>query len=145
MLGPSLPATPQVRARMQRTLQRNNDCERRVRSLLHRSGLRFRIHFRPVPARGTEADIAFPRQRIAVMMDGCYWHGCLQHASRPRRNAEWWADKLDGNIARDRRNDAVLKEAGWQVMRFWEHEDPTAVASDVALSVAQARLAGFSA
>lgn len=80
-------------------------------------------------------DIAFSRARIAVFMDGCFWHGCPVHATRPRANAEWWREKLAKNMARDHETTERLKEAGWTVLRFWEHEAP----EDVAQQVVKAR------
>lgn len=96
--------------------------ERRLRSELHRRGLRFRKQYRPVGGLRCTADIAFPRRRIAVFVDGCFWHRCPIHATKPRTNAEWWERKLGANVARDHRNDVVLKDHGWLVIRFWEHE-----------------------
>lgn len=74
-------------------------------------------------------DLVFSRRRIAVFVDGCFWHGCPTHGVRPRANAEWWAAKLDANTARDRRNDRDLIEAGWAVVHVWEHEDPDEAAA----------------
>lgn len=77
------------------------------------------------------ADLLFPRRRTAVYVDGCFWHSCPVHATRPKNNAEWWAAKLAGNVARDRDTDARLAEAGWVVVRVWEHEEPAAAADRV--------------
>ncbi len=84
-------------------------------------------------------DIAFPGIKVAVFLDGCFWHGCPQHATSPKANADWWRQKLDRNIARDRETNEHLVEAGWTVLRFWEHQDPAAVAADVAAAVAVAK------
>lgn len=110
-----------------------------VRSALHRRGLRFFKNARPVAGLRCSADVVFPRQRIAVFIDGCYWHRCPIHGTRPMTNAGYWSAKLDRNVARDRRNDAALAEEGWQVMRFWEHDDPAAVAERVATEVQRVR------
>jgi len=99
--------------------------------LLHRSGLRFRKHARPLPGLRCEADVVFTRQRVVVFIDGCFWHGCPAHGRRPTRNSEYWSPKIERNIARDRRNDDALTAAGWTVLRFWEHDDPAAVATAV--------------
>lgn len=96
--------------------------EVRLRSALHRTGHRFRKHFRPIPGLRCTADIAFPRRRVAVFVDGCFWHCCPEHGTRPARNADWWNAKLDGNVERDRRNTDRLTESGWHVVRIWEHE-----------------------
>ncbi len=83
-------------------------------------------------------DIAFTRARIAVFLDGCFWHGCPEHATRPKANAEWWRVKLEKNMSRDRETTTHLENSGWTVLRFWEHESPDAVARKVALSRQQA-------
>jgi DNA mismatch endonuclease, patch repair protein len=100
--------------------------ERRVRSAAHRLGLRFRVSARPVPAVRRTADLVFTRQRLAVFVDGCFWHGCPQHAVAPHTNVRFWTDKLARNRERDRDTDALLASAGWTVLRIWEHEDPVA-------------------
>lgn len=74
------------------------------------------------------ADILFPRRRLAIFVDGCFWHSCPLHGTVPRTNNAWWATKLASNVARDRETDRRLFEAGWTVVRFWEHEDPVAAA-----------------
>lgn len=75
------------------------------------------------------ADLVFPRRKVAVYVDGCFWHSCPVHATKPRNNAQWWADKLAANVARDRDTDEKLLAEGWRVVRIWEHEDP-AIAAD---------------
>lgn len=87
---------------------------------MHRLGLRYRIHLRGLP--GTP-DIALTRARIAVFFDGCFWHRCPEHGVSPKANSEWWREKLEGNVERDRRNDEALRELGWAPVRIWEHED----------------------
>ena len=79
----------------------------------------------------TRPDVVFRRARVAVFVDGCFWHSCPQHGSVPTANREWWEEKLAANVCRDRRSDQQLKEAGWTVLRFWEHEDPVAAAAAV--------------
>ena len=98
--------------------------ERALRSHVHRSGLRFRKDFR-IRAGGVSvhADLAFPRAKVAVFVDGCFWHQCPEHLTTPKANAEFWAAKLQ-NVERDRRVDRALAEAGWTVIRCWEHEEP---------------------
>jgi DNA mismatch endonuclease (patch repair protein) len=96
--------------------------EREIRSALHRSGLRFRKHSRPVSALRCEADILFPREQIAVFIDGCFWHHCPRHGQIPKANEGWWRDKFHATTQRDRRNDRILSEHGWEVIRIWEHE-----------------------
>jgi DNA mismatch endonuclease (patch repair protein) len=87
-----------------------------------------------VPAR-RRADVIFPRVGVAVFVDGCFWHGCPEHASWPKANADWWREKIEANRARDRDTDRRLAEAGWTVVRVWEHEDPTTAADRVESAV----------
>lgn len=77
------------------------------------------------------ADLVFPRRKVAVYVDGCFWHSCPKHATFPKNNAQWWADKLAGNVTRDRDTDARLIESGWTVVRIWEHENPIEAADRV--------------
>ena len=79
---------------------------------------------RPVPTIRRTADIVFSRRRVAVFVDGCFWHGCPEHRTYPKANAEWWSAKLERNIERDADTDRRLSEAGWTVVRIWEHESP---------------------
>jgi DNA mismatch endonuclease (patch repair protein) len=83
---------------------------------------------RNIPGR---PDIALTRARIVVFVDGCFWHGCAEHAVAPKANADWWRSKLDANVARDRRNDATLRASGWVVVRVWEHENLVLVADGI--------------
>jgi DNA mismatch endonuclease (patch repair protein) len=108
---------------MSRTAQRNNQHELALRSLLHARGLRFRIHAHALEGSRRTIDIAFPTPRVAVFVDGCFWHGCPVHGTSPKNNAAWWRAKIDANVARDRDTDRRLREAGWAVVRVWEHED----------------------
>jgi DNA mismatch endonuclease (patch repair protein) len=114
---------------------RDTGPERRLRSALHRRGLRFRLHQRVAPGLRITPDIVFPRARVVVFVDGCFWHRCPQHGLLPKANREWWADKLAANVARDRRADVELGALGWTVIRVWEHEDSEAAAERVALAV----------
>jgi DNA mismatch endonuclease, patch repair protein len=98
-----------------------------LRRELHRRGLRYRVNVRKLPGR---PDIVLTRARIAVQVDGCFWHGCPDHAVAPRSNAEWWSEKLARNRARDARSDAALRAQGWLVVRVWEHVDAS-VAADL--------------
>ncbi len=106
--------------------------ERALRSALHARGLRFFKNRRPTSEIACRADIVFPSPRLAVFVDGCFWHRCPLHGVSPRANSDYWRAKLDRNIARDRRNDRALRAAGWEVMRVWEHEDPIATAELIA-------------
>lgn len=103
--------------------KRDTQPELRLRSELHRIGLRFRVHLAPA---GTKhrADIVFSRARIAVFVDGCFWHGCAEHGVSPRTNAQYWRAKIRRNKMRDDETTANLVNAGWRVVRVWEHESP---------------------
>ena len=109
---------------MRNTKRRDTKPEIELRSLLHRTGLRFFVD-RPVlpDDRRRRADIVFPRAKVAVFVNGCFWHGCPEHASWPKKNAEWWRKKIETNRARDEDTDARLRGNGWAAIRVWEHED----------------------
>lgn len=143
MGGPqgSRPAASSESVRLQMSKQRRRDtqAELLVRKLLHARGVRYRIDARPEPDLRCKADIMWKSLRLVVFIDGCFWHGCPDHASKPKANGEWWAQKLDANVRRDRRTDAELTERGWTVMRFWEHEEPTTVADAICSLLNQLR------
>ncbi|OMI39169.1 very short patch repair endonuclease [Streptomyces sparsogenes] len=124
---------------MSRQASQDTTPELAVRRLLYASGHRYRLH-RPVPGLPRRTiDIAFPGLKIAVFLDGCFWHGCPQHATHPKANADWWRQKLNRNITRDLETTERLRTDGWTVLRFWEHEAPSDVAERVATAVADAR------
>jgi DNA mismatch endonuclease (patch repair protein) len=120
-----------VRNNMRRQKRRDTGCEMAVRRLLHAAGIRYRVDFRPLPDHRFRVDIGWKHRRIAVFIDGCFWHGCPLHGTLPKSNTEWWIEKLEGNRARDERADSALQAAGWQVLRYWEHESPETVAADI--------------
>ncbi|MFI8995409.1 very short patch repair endonuclease [Streptomyces sp. NPDC053542] len=124
---------------MSRQASKDTSVEMTVRRLLYAAGLRYRLQRRVPDLPRRTIDIAFPGARIAVFLDGCFWHGCPEHATHPKANAEWWRQKLDRNMARDVETTEHLTAAGWTVLRFWEHEDPADVAQRVANSVSAAR------
>ncbi|MFI5826469.1 very short patch repair endonuclease [Streptomyces sp. NPDC051578] len=136
-----LESTPAVRARMSRQKSKNTGIEIALRRSLHAAGLRYRVHRRPVKGVRREADIVFGPARVAVFVDGCFWHGCPLHATWPRSNPEFWRAKIEGNRARDRDTDARLAEAGWLAVRVWEHESVEKAAERVAEVVAARRSA----
>lgn len=115
---------------MESTKRRDTPCEIELRSIIHRMGLRFRVEWK-IPGTRRRADIAFTATKIAVFVDGCFWHVCPLHGTWPKANGEWWRRKLLGNVQRDRDTDARLEEQGWLVLRFWEHEDMSAAAKTV--------------
>lgn len=117
--------------RMSRQRRRDTDAEMMLRRLLHARGLRYRVD-RPLPGMPRRrADLMFPAQRVAVFVDGCFWHGCPEHKTEPKKNGAWWATKLARNVERDRETDAHLAELGWTVVRVWEHEEPACAADAV--------------
>lgn len=120
---------------MQLQASRDTGPERELRSALHRTGLRFRVHVRPLAGVRREADIVFPKARVAVFVDGCFWHGCPEHASWPKANAHWWREKIEANRRRDADTDERLRAAGWMVIRMWTHEDPVAKSAEIAETV----------
>lgn len=101
---------------------RDTQPERALRSAVHRRGLRFFVARRPVSGIRRTADLVFPGPRVAVFLDGCFWHGCPDHYVPPSTNPDYWRTKIAGNISRDRDTDNRLVAAGWTVIRFWEHE-----------------------
>ena len=109
---------------MRNTRTRDTPCELAIRRLLHANGFRYRVDYRALPAVRRKADIVFTRAKVAVFVDGCFWHDCPDHGSAPKANAAWWRDKLDTNVRRDRETDQLLRDAGWTVLRIWEHEAP---------------------
>lgn len=101
---------------------RDTTPELALRSALHRAGLRYRVD-RPLPFdRRRRADIVFPTERVAVFVDGCFWHGCPEHYVAPKANARFWRNKVQANRARDRDTDRRLRDLDWAVVRVWEHE-----------------------
>jgi DNA mismatch endonuclease (patch repair protein) len=103
--------------------RRDTKPELAVRRALHAAGFRYRVDVRPSLELRTRADIVFTRQKIAVFIDGCFWHGCPVHGTRPKRNSDYWAPKLQRNAERDLETTARLEALGWTVLRFWEHEE----------------------
>lgn len=116
---------------MSRLGRRDTAPELAIRSELHRRGFRFRVDRAPLWGLRSRADIVFGPARVAVYVDGCFWHACPEHGTRPKANAEWWARKLKRNQERDAETNRILHEHGWQVVRAWEHEDPVVVADRV--------------
>ncbi len=132
-------SSPAARARMQAQPSRNTKPELALRSALHRLGLRYFVHRRPLVSLRREADVIFPRARVAVFLDSCFWHGCPDHGTWPKANAEWWRAKIERNTQRDADTDARLRDAGWLPIRIWEHERPQAAAERIAEAVRERR------
>ncbi|GEN80516.1 DNA mismatch endonuclease Vsr [Actinotalea fermentans] len=121
----------QTSLRFSRQLRSGTSPELLLRRELHRRGRRYLVH-RPIPGLPRRrADLVFTRWRLAVFVDGCFWHGCPEHGVMPRSNSEWWGWKLEMNRERDRDTDQRLRELGWTVLRVWEHESPGLAADRV--------------
>jgi DNA mismatch endonuclease (patch repair protein) len=105
--------------------------EMALRRELHGRGLRYYVHRRPLPGVRREADIVFPRAKVAVFVDGCWWHGCPEHGGQAKRNGAFWSDKIDGNRVRDLDTDERLAAQGWLSVRVWEHQPASLAATDV--------------
>lgn len=124
-------SSPGVRRSMQSNKGRDTKPELRLRKAAHALGLRYRVSERPLPGVRRTADLVFTNARIAVFVDGCFWHGCPEHHTRAKTNAAYWADKVEQNRQRDRETDALLSAAGWLSIRIWEHEQADAAAQVV--------------
>jgi DNA mismatch endonuclease, patch repair protein len=122
------PLNASVSAQMARMPTKSTGPEVRLRREMHRMGLRFRLHPKDLPGR---PDITLPIARIAVFVDGCFWHGCPQHGTAPKNNEQWWRTKIATNVARDRVKDDQLQRMGWLVIHVWEHDDPAAAAAQI--------------
>jgi DNA mismatch endonuclease (patch repair protein) len=131
--------TPAVRSSMKGNKGRDTGPEMRLRTFLHQAGLRYRVSARPVATLRRTADVVFRSARIAVFVDGCYWHGCPEHYRPARINDEFWQAKIEGNCVRDAETDRLLVEAGWKVIRIWEHEDPAEASRQIISAVRSAR------
>jgi DNA mismatch endonuclease (patch repair protein) len=116
---------------MQSNRSRDTKPELALRSAVHARGLRYRVAAKPLTGLRRTADLVFPRAKVAVFLDGCFWHGCPEHHTVAASNATFWADKVAGNRTRDRDTDSRLADAGWVSVRVWEHEDPVEAARRV--------------
>lgn len=113
------PKNELVAAQMSRMPRESTTPEILFRRALHAAGFRFRIHRRDLPGR---PDVVLPRAKLAIFIDGCYWHACEIHGTLPKNNREWWRAKFEENRKRDRRKDEALRALGWTPVHFWEHE-----------------------
>ena len=120
-----------VRRSMVSNKSRDTTSELIVRRILHSEGMRYRVDFAPLAGLRRRADVVFTRVKLAVFIDGCFWHSCPIHGTLPVTNAEYWVPKILGNAARDRDTNGRLRRAGWIVRRFWEHEAATDVAAKI--------------
>ena len=133
--GVPRPSTPATHKRMMAQKREGTGCERRLRAAVFSLGLRYRLHVRPEASLRRVADLVFRRARVAVFVDGCFWHGCPTHSKPTKAHSEWWATKIEHNKNRDRETSALLSAQGWLVARVWEHTDPRAAARQVATLV----------
>lgn len=124
---------------MSKQKSRNTGIEMALRKLLHAAGFRYRVHRRPVKGVRREADLVFGPARVAVFVDGCFWHGCPEHATWPKNNAEFWREKIETNRRRDADTDARLLDSGWLALRIWEHESAETAADRVMDTVRERR------
>jgi DNA mismatch endonuclease (patch repair protein) len=135
------PVDEAKRRAMSRQRRRDTGPELAVRQRLHALGYRYRVDHRPLPDLRARGDLVFTRARVVVFVDGCFWHRCPRHATSPRHNGEWWRAKLDANVARDRATDRRLADAGWRVVRIWEHEAPERAVAAVTAALGPPRSA----
>ncbi|MFE1909570.1 very short patch repair endonuclease [Streptomyces gardneri] len=134
-----LETTESTSSRMSKQRSRDTGVEIALRRILHASGLRYRVHRRPLKGVRREADIVFGPAKVAVFVDGCFWHGCPEHATWPKTNSGFWREKIEKNRARDANTDALLLEAGWASVRVWEHESADEAAARVTAVVTERR------
>jgi DNA mismatch endonuclease (patch repair protein) len=124
-----------VRHVMQGNRSRDTKPEMAVRRAVHASGLRYRVCSRPLPLTRRTADMVFRKTRIAVFVDGCFWHGCPEHHTHPKVNTEYWQAKIARNKSRDEETTWQLRNAGWVVLRFWSHVIPAQAAALIVATV----------
>lgn len=143
MAGPPAhprPTSEQARRTMVANRRRDTAIEVAVRRRLHKAGLRYRVDYAPDSVqRRRRADIVFPKLKIAVYIDGCFWHGCPEHYTPPRSNTEYWHPKIARNRARDAETIDSLRELGWTALRYWEHEGAATIADAIAGEVQRQR------
>ena len=134
-LGEGWASSDGVRRSMQANKGRDTQPELRLRSAVHALGLRYRTSTRPLVAVRRTADLVFSGAKVAVFLDGCFWHGCPDHHTSAKLNAKFWSDKVERTRQRDLETNRLLEEAGWEVIRIWEHERTEAAAERVAAVV----------
>lgn len=132
------PSSSDASLRMAKVRQTGTDAELALRREIYRIGLRYRIDYEVLKVPRRVADVAFPGRKIAVFVDGCFWHGCPEHATWPKRNAVFWRQKIETNRQRDADTNARLQADGWTALRFWSHESPTEAAEAIARLVVKA-------
>lgn len=134
-----IPSSHEASKRMARVPQKGTKAELVLRRKLHSPGLRYRLHLTLLAKPRRVADIVFPRARIVVFVDGCFWHGCPEHVTWPKSNADFWRAKIEANRLRDMDTSQRLASQGWKIVRVWEHENPDDAANRIAELVAANR------
>ncbi len=133
-----LPTSSRTSLRLSKVRQKGTNAELALRREMYRIGLRYRIDYEVLKKPRRVADIAFPGRKIAIFVDGCFWHGCPEHGTWPKRNADFWRQKIEANRQRDADTNARLQANGWTALRFWSHESPVEAAQAVARVLAKA-------
>ncbi len=133
------PSSPEASRRMAKVRQTGTGSEIDLRRELYRHGLRYRVDYVVLQRPRRIADVAFPGLKIAIFVDGCFWHGCPEHATWPKKNAEFWRQKIETNRLRDADTSGRLESIGWKVVRVWEHESPVTAAEAIVGLVAEAK------
>ena len=118
-----IPSSKAALNRMKAAKPKDTAPEKALRSELYKLGLHYRIDVRPVKELNRRADIVFRSAKVAVFVDGCFWHGCSKHGTQAKANAEFWRNKIERNKERDEETNRLLKKAGWKVVRVWEHQN----------------------
>lgn len=133
-------SSPDVRRVMQAVKRQDTAAEILLRRRLHAAGLRFRKEIRPEPDLRCKADVVFPRHKVCIFIDGCFWHRCPAHFKVPKTNSPWWEEKIQATVERDSRQQHLLQSRGWTVLRFWEHNiSPAEIDEAVRLIAAAVR------
>jgi DNA mismatch endonuclease (patch repair protein) len=132
------PSSPEASQRMAKVRQSGTAAEIALRRELYKIGLRYRVGYEVLKKPRRVADVAFPGRKIAIFVDGCFWHGCPEHATWPKMNAEFWRRKIEANRQRDADTNERLRVLGWTVLRFWSHESPVEAARTVARAILDA-------
>lgn len=129
-----------ARRSMKANRGRDTAPEMAVRRLVHSKGLRYRVDARPLKDLNRRADLVFSRVKVAVFIDGCFWHGCPNHHTIAKSNANYWAEKVASNRERDADTSERLRDSGWMVLRFWEHEPANEVAGAIVDAVLERKM-----
>ena len=129
------PSSEVASRRMQSVGQRDTAAEMEIRRRVHAKGLRYRVNHPVLQKPRRTADLAFTKAHVAVLVDGCFWHGCPEHGTSSKSNVKFWREKIEANKKRDMDTNERLEAAGWKVIRFWEHEDPERAADTIVRTV----------